>query len=230
MGIIDIRNLEKYYYIENGRTMKRNKVEVIRNISLQIAKNESLCIMGKSGCGKTTLLKMLGTLIEPSRGGVYYKGIKLSDYDNESIEAYRRTKVGFVFQDYKLLGHLTIRDNIILPLMLDHQKVKTSLQKVESMADMFQIGDKLDCYPNELSGGEKQRAAIGRALINSPEIILADEPTGNLDSASSEIVMELLVKLQRELNKTLVIVTHDVEVSRYCNRTIKILDGKIREC
>lgn len=137
--------------------------------------------------------------------------------------------MGFVFQDYRLLECMTIKENMILPCMLDHQNVNKAIRKVEIMAEMLKIGDRLDYYPSELSGGEKQRAAIGRALINMPSLILADEPTGNLDSVSSKNVMEILVKLQRELNVTMILVTHDKEIANYCNRTIKIEDGKICE-
>lgn len=227
MKLLDIYDLEKSYYIENSRTMKREKIEVIKNISLQIAESESVSIMGKSGCGKTTLLKMLGGLLAPSAGSIYYKGERLSDLRKECLEKYRRTQVGFVFQDYRLLECMTIKENMILPCVLDHQDVEASIRKVEIMAEMLKISDRLEHYPSELSGGEKQRAAIGRALINTPSLILADEPTGNLDSVSSKIVMELLVKLQRELNVTMILVTHDKEITNYCSRIVKIVDGQI---
>ena len=178
MELLRVCNLKKSYDIENSRTMKKEKTEVLKEISLSIAEEEALCIMGRSGCGKTTLLKILGGLLVPTAGSVFYKGERMSGYGRKRMEAYRRAQVGFVFQDYKLLEHLTIMDNMILPLMLDHREVKESVSKVEGMARMLQIADKLDYYPNELSGGEKQRAAIGRALMNDPPLILADEPTG----------------------------------------------------
>ena len=143
------------------------------------------------------------------------------------MEEYRRTQVGFVFQEYKLLDHLTVRDNMILPLMLEHKDVEAAVRKVEEMADRLQIAGRLEYYPEELSGGEKQRAAIGRALMNDPELILADEPTGNLDEASGRIVMELLTGLRKEMHKTLILVTHDKEIADYCDRTIMIRDGRI---
>lgn len=229
MKLLEVCDLRKNYYIENSRTMKREKIEVIKNISFQIAESESVSIMGKSGCGKTTLLNMLGGLINPSSGSIFYKGENLSDLSKEHLEEYRRLQVGFVFQDYRLLECMTIKENMVLPCMLDHQNVNKAIRKVEIMAEMLKIGDRLDYYPSELSGGEKQRAAIGRALINMPSLILADEPTGNLDSVSSKNVMEILVKLQRELNVTMILVTHDKEIANYCNRTIKIEDGKICE-
>ncbi len=227
MELLNICGLKKSYFIENSRTMKKEKVEVIKNISLQIKENESVSIMGKSGCGKTTLLKMLGGLLMPSGGDIFYKGESITHFKNRRMEEYRRRRVGFVFQDYRLLENMTIKENMILPLMLDHRDVKESVHRVDEMAERLQISHRMDYYPNELSGGEKQRAAIGRALIHRPSLILADEPTGNLDSVSSEMVMELLVRLQQELNVTMILVTHDREIADYCNRVIKIADGKI---
>lgn len=227
MELLNVCDLEKSYYTENSRTMKREKTEVLKNISLRIAENESVCIMGRSGCGKTTLLRILGGLLAPTAGTVYYRGEKISDYRRVRMEEYRRTQVGFVFQDYKLLDHLTIMDNMMLPLMLDHREVKMSVRKVEEMAKLLQISDRLDYYPYELSGGEKQRAAIGRALMNDPKLILADEPTGNLDEASGQMVMELLIRLQKDLHKTLVLVTHDKEIADFCGRVINIKEGRV---
>lgn len=227
MELLRVRNLKKSYDIENSRTMKKEKTEVLKEISLSIAEEEALCIMGRSGCGKTTLLKILGGLLVPTAGSVFYKGERMSGYGRKRMEAYRRAQVGFVFQDYKLLEHLTIMDNMILPLMLDHREVKESVSKVEGMARMLQIADKLDYYPNELSGGEKQRAAIGRALMNDPPLILADEPTGNLDEASGRMVMELLIRLQKDLHKTLVLVTHDKEIADFCSRMVMMKDGRL---
>ena len=227
MEILRACNLKKSYDMENNRTMKKEKVEVLKEISFAIEEEESLCIMGKSGCGKTTLLKILGGLLVPTAGSVFCKGESLSEYGQKRMESYRRTQVGFVFQDYKLLDHLTIMDNMILPLMLDHRDVKASVSKVEAMAGRLQISDKLDYYPHELSGGEKQRAAIGRALLNDPPLILADEPTGNLDEASGRMVMELLIRLQKDLHKTLVLVTHDKEIADFCSRTVMMKDGRM---
>lgn len=227
MGLLKVCDLEKSYFVENSRTMKKEKVEVIKGVSFDIAEEESLCIMGRSGCGKTTLLRMIGGLLAPTAGTVYYKEEGIYGYGQKRMEEYRRTQVGFVFQDYKLLGHLTIRDNMMLPLMLEHKEVEESIRKVEDMAGLLKIGGRLDYYPDELSGGEKQRAAIGRALMNDPKLILADEPTGNLDEASGRMVMKLLAGLQRQLHKALVLVTHDREVAGFCDRVITVRDGRI---
>lgn len=228
-NLLRIQCLKKSYFIENNRTMKQECVEVIRGISLDVREKESVCIMGRSGCGKTTLLKIMGGLLAPTEGIISYRKEALSGYTRKRMEAYRRRQVGFVFQDYMLLEHMTIRDNMILPLMLEHKEVRESVSRVEEMADRLHIRDRLEYYPSELSGGEKQRAAIGRALMNDPELILADEPTGNLDEASGRIVMELLTGLQKELHKALVLVTHDKEIAAYCDRTVVIRDGRIEK-
>ena len=166
--LLCVHDLHKRYAVENSRTMKREYTEVIQEISLTVRANESVCIMGRSGCGKTTLLKILGGLLAPTAGSVYYKGENLFRYRQKRMEEYRRTQVGFVFQEYKLLDHLTVRDNMILPLMLEHKDVEASVRNVEEMADRLQIAGRLESYPGELSGLEKQRAAFGRALMNVP--------------------------------------------------------------
>ena len=169
----------------------------------------------------------MGGIVPPSTGRVYYKGDNLYQYANRKLEEYRRTQVGFIFQDYKLLDNLSIEDNIILPLMLDHQNVDMALKKVNKMAEILNIKDKLSRYPYELSGGQQQRAAICRALMNEPEVILADEPTGNLDDSSARIVMELLMNIKDQFKKTLIIVTHDHTVASWCDRMIQIELGRI---
>ncbi len=227
MDIYNLNNISKIYVTENIGSMKCREIYALKNLELSIQDGESVCIMGGSGSGKTTLLKILGGMLIPSAGCIYYKGSNLYQYFGNDLEKYRRTQVGFVFQDYKLLNNLKIEDNIILPLMLDHQNIDESVLKVKKMADILKIEDKLSCYPYELSGGQQQRAAICRALINEPDVILADEPTGNLDEKSSKNVLELLLKIKNEFNKTLIIVTHNEDVAKYCDRIIRISEGKI---
>ena len=207
--------------------MKRREFCALSDIELTVRTQECICIMGESGSGKTTLLNILGGIVPPSTGRVYYKGDNLYQYANRKLEEYRRTQVGFIFQDYKLLDNLSIEDNIILPLMLDHQNVDMALKKVNKMAEILNIKDKLSCYPYELSGGQQQRAAICRALMNDPEVILADEPTGNLDDSSARIVMELLMNIKNQFKKTLIIVTHDHTIASWCDRMIQIELGRI---
>ena len=227
MDIYKVHGLSKIYFTEDRNALKRREFCALSDIELTVRTQECICIMGESGSGKTTLLNILGGIVPPSTGYVYYKGDNLYQYANRKLEEYRRTQVGFIFQDYKLLDNLSIEDNIILPLMLDHQNVDMALKKVNKMAEILNIKDKLSCYPYELSGGQQQRAAICRALMNDPEVILADEPTGNLDDSSARIVMELLMNIKDQFKKTLIIVTHDHTVASWCDRMIKIELGRI---
>ena len=227
MDIYKVHGLSKIYFTEDRNALKRREFCALSDIELTVRTQECICIMGESGSGKTTLLNILGGIVPPSTGCVYYKGDNLYQYANRKLEEYRRTQVGFIFQDYKLLGNLSIEDNIILPLMLDHQNVDMALKKVNKMAEILNIKDKLSCYPYELSGGQQQRAAICRALMNDPEVILADEPTGNLDDSSARIVMELLMNIKNQFKKTLIIVTHDHTIASWCDRMIQIELGRI---
>ncbi len=227
MDIYKVHGLSKIYFTEDRNALKRREFCALSDIELTVRTQECICIMGESGSGKTTLLNILGGIVPPSTGRVYYKGDNLYQYANRKLEEYRRTQVGFIFQDYKLLDNLSIEDNIILPLMLDHQNVDMALKKVNKMAEILNIKDKLSCYPYELSGGQQQRAAICRALMNDPEVILADEPTGNLDDSSARIVMELLMNIKNQFKKTLIIVTHDHTIASWCDRMIQIELGRI---
>lgn len=227
LDIYKVHGLSKIYFTEDRNALKRREFCALSDIELTVRTQECICIMGESGSGKTTLLNILGGIVPPSTGCVYYKGDNLYQYANRKLEEYRRTQVGFIFQDYKLLGNLSIEDNIILPLMLDHQNVDMALKKVNKMAEILNIKDKLSCYPYELSGGQQQRAAICRALMNDPEVILADEPTGNLDDSSARLVMELLMNIKDQFKKTLIIVTHDHTIASWCDRMIQIELGRI---
>lgn len=227
LDIYKVHGLSKIYFTEDRNALKRREFCALSDIEFTVRTQECICIMGESGSGKTTLLNILGGIVPPSTGRVYYKGDNLYQYANRKLEEYRRTQVGFIFQDYKLLDNLSIEDNIILPLMLDHQNVDMALKKVNKMAEILNIKDKLSCYPYELSGGQQQRAAICRALMNDPEVILADEPTGNLDDSSDRIVMELLMNIKDQFKKTLIIVTHDHTIASWCDRMIQIELGRI---
>lgn len=227
LDIYKVHGLSKIYFTEDRNALKRREFCALSDIEFTVRTQECICIMGESGSGKTTLLNILGGIVPPSTGRVYYKGDNLYQYANRKLEEYRRTQVGFIFQDYKLLDNLSIEDNIILPLMLDHQNVDMALKKVNKMAEILNIKDKLSCYPYELSGGQQQRAAICRALMNDPEVILADEPTRNLDDSSARIVMELLMNIKDQFKKTLIIVTHDHMVASWCDRMIQIELGRI---
>jgi len=217
MYIYKIVNLIKNY----------NVLNVIQDVSLEIKQGEMLGIIGKSGCGKTTLLKILGGILKPTSGSVFYQEENIYQYTNDKLEDYRRLSVGTIFQDYKLLDNISIRENIMLPAILNHDDIDFAIDKAEKTAKTLGIESKLDCYPYELSGGEKQRAAISRALMNDPKVILADEPTGNLDPRTTMEVIELLLEIKNTLKKTIIIVTHDMEIGNYCDDIIKMSQGKI---
>ena len=226
MSIYSICHLNKNYIIST-EGIKTNELKVLHDISLEIKEGEMLGIIGKSGCGKTTLLKTLGGMLKPTRGKIFYQGKDIYQYTNEALADYRRLNVGMIFQDYKLINNISVRENIMIPLILNHDDIEYAISKSEEMARILMVEDKMECYPYELSGGEKQRVAIGRALINNPNVILADEPTGNLDPKTTKDVINLLLKIKKKYNKTVIIVTHDMEIGTYCDRMIKIDQGTV---
>lgn len=226
MSIYSICHLNKNYIIST-EGIKTNELKVLHDISLEIKEGEMLGIIGKSGCGKTTLLKTLGGMLKPTSGKIFYQGKDIYQYTNEALAEYRRLNVGMIFQDYKLINNISVRENIMIPLILNHDDIEYAISKSEEMARILMVEDKMECYPYELSGGEKQRVAIGRALINNPNVILADEPTGNLDPKTTEDVINLLLKIKKKYNKTVIIVTHDMEIGTYCDRMIKIDQGTV---
>ena len=226
MSIYSICHLNKNYIIST-EGIKTNELKVLHDISLEIKEGEMLGIIGKAGCGKTTLLKTLGGMLKPTSGKIFYQGKDIYQYTNEALADYRRLNVGMIFQDYKLINNISVRENIMIPLILNHDDIEYAISKSEEMARILMVEDKMECYPYELSGGEKQRVAIGRALINNPNVILADEPTGNLDPKTTEDVINLLLKIKKKYNKTVIIVTHDMEIGTYCDRMIKIDQGTV---
>lgn len=226
MSIYSICHLNKNYIIST-EGIKTNELKVLHDISLEIKEGEMLGIIGKSGCGKTTLLKTLGGMLKPTSGKIFYQGKDIYQYTNEALADYRRLNVGMIFQDYKLINNISVRENIMIPLILNHDDIEYAISKSEEMARILMVEDKMECYPYELSGGEKQRVALGRALINNPNVILADEPTGNLDPKTTEDVINLLLKIKKKYNKTVIIVTHDMEIGTYCDRMIKIDQGTV---
>lgn len=226
MSIYSICHLNKNYIIST-EGIKTNELKVLHDISLEIKEGEMLGIIGKSGCGKTTLLKTLGGMLKPTSGKIFYQGKDIYQYTNEALADYRRLNVGMIFQDYKLINNISVRENIMIPLILNHDDIEYAISKSEEMARVLMVEDKMECYPYELSGGEKQRVAIGRALINNPNVILADEPTGNLDPKTTKDVINLLLKIKKKYNKTVIIVTHDMEIGTYCDRMIKIDQGTV---
>lgn len=229
--MLEILIAEKIYktynnsFIDRVHSEKRN--EVLKGVNLTVGEGECIGIMGKSGCGKTTLLKILGTIEKASKGKILFQGEDIERLSDELLSELRRKTLGFVFQDYKLLNSLTVKENIIIPMVLE-KKNKTYIdKKISEEVELLGISSILNKYPYEISGGEKQRVAIARALANDPKLILADEPTGNLDSASALTIMDSLVKVNKKAKKALIIVTHDPLVASYCEKILFLKDGSI---
>ena len=221
MDILQTENLTKYYG-EGDLTVK-----ALDGITLQIEQGSFTAIVGTSGSGKSTLLHMLGGLDTPTGGSVVVDGQDLSGMNRSELTIFRRRKIGFIFQNYNLIPNLTIYDNIVLPVELDGRSVdKQYLGKIVSVLG---LEDKLERKPNKLSGGQQQRAAIARALITKPALILADEPTGNLDSRTSHEVVGLLQATGKKFHQTIVMITHNDEIAQIADRTIRIEDGRIAE-
>ena len=215
--------------LKRSYLVNETKIDVLKGINLTINNQEFIAIMGKSGSGKTTLLKLLGLLDRPTEGKVFFKGEDSNSLRGDRLAMIRRREIGFIYQDYYLMDSLSIKENIMLPLILDEADIQESKKKCEEMAEKFAITDLLDKKPYELSGGEKQRTAICRALIYNPDLILADEPTGNLDSASSEVVIHTLEEINKKMGKTILLVTHDPIIASSCDRIIFLKDGKVKE-
>lgn len=222
--MIKVEHLGKSFRGPDGDVKK-----VFDDLNFSVEKNEILGIMGTSGCGKTTLLKILGLMEDFSDGEILWEGEPVKKMGPERKAKLRRTKIGFIFQDYKLLDSLTVEDNILLPLLLEKTEDSDIYEKVRSISQTYGIEDLLKRYPANLSGGEKQRVAICRALINNPDIILADEPTGNLDEEYTEKVMREIKKIRNLFQKTVVIVTHNSYVGSLCDRVMYFKDHKITD-
>lgn len=219
--ILDIKNVEKYY----GN--KGNVVKAIDDMSFQVFKGEFVGVMGPSGSGKTTLLNIISTIDEVSSGYIHIDGNDLTKINQKDIAKFRRENLGFIFQDFNLLDTLTIHENIALALTINRHKKQDIDSKVKAAAAELGIEDILQKYPYEVSGGQKQRCACARALITNPKLILADEPTGALDSRSAQMLIEMISHLNKELGATILMVTHDSFTASYCDRILFIKDGKI---
>ncbi|KUO49419.1 MAG: macrolide ABC transporter ATP-binding protein [Desulfitibacter sp. BRH_c19] len=202
-------------------------LEVLKGIDLTIKKEEFVSIMGPSGSGKSTLLYLLGGLDKPTSGQIKVLGNDIGVMKDKEESEMRRRSIGFVFQFYNLIPNLNVEENVLLPVLLDGKKLKTYQEPLEEILEVVGLLDRRKHTPRELSGGQQQRVAIARALINQPEIVLADEPTGNLDSTTTAEVLELLQRINQEKHKTIVQVTHSLESAEYGNRTINVRDGKV---
>lgn len=221
MKILQTKNLKKYY--KTGE----NVVKAVDGVNLEVERGEYLAIVGKSGSGKSTLLHLIGGLEKPTEGEIFYSGKPLSKKTQEQLTIFRRRNVGFVFQSYNLVPILNVYENIVLPLELDGEKIENEF--VNDIISALDLEDKVDSLPNQLSGGQQQRVAIARALITKPQIILADEPTGNLDSQTSADVMGLLKSMIHNLNQTLIMITHNEEIAQVADRIIQLEDGRIQK-
>ncbi|UEL46396.1 ABC transporter ATP-binding protein [Terrisporobacter hibernicus] len=219
--ILKIENIEKYY----GN--KGNIVKAIDDISFNVEKGEFIGVMGPSGSGKTTLLNTISTIDEVSSGHIYLDKQDLTEITPKKIAKFRRENLGFIFQDFNLLDTLTIHENIALALTINRTKKTEIDEKVLNVAKELGIEDLLSKYPYEVSGGQKQRTACARALITNPKIILADEPTGALDSRSAQMLIEMISNMNKDLGATILMVTHDSFTASYCDRILFIKDGKI---
>jgi len=200
-----------------------NKVVALNKVNLEIAAGDFISIMGPSGSGKSTLLHLLSGLDKPTVGSLTYDGKEIYSFSDKELSAFRRQSIGFIFQQFNLLPVLTVKENIEMPLLLD--KKKTDENYLREISDLLGISDRLTHLPHELSGGQQQRVAIARALIAQPDIIFADEPTGNLDSKSGSQVMKMLKNIQRKMGRTLVLITHDNDIASMAERRFVIVDG-----
>lgn len=222
MEILKIENVYKEYGNES------NKVVALRDVNISINKGEFVAIVGFSGSGKTTLLNMMGALDRPSKGKIFISSKNIEQMTEDERVLFRRRNIGFVFQTYNLISDLTAYENIVLPIQADGENVNN--QYLKDIVHILGIENKLDCLPNEMSGGQQQRIAIARALITKPAIILADEPTGNLDSKSSLEVMNLLRGTCKKYGQTVVVITHNDSLAQLADRIIRIEDGRIVRC
>lgn len=219
--LLQVESLMKTYGKEENRT------EALKGISFQVLEGEFLGIMGASGSGKTTLLNCIATLIKPTSGKILLRGQDISGFHGKKLADYRGKEIGYLFQEFELLDNLTARENITLPLSLHGvtaREADAQMQKISSMLDIVPV---LDKFPSQMSGGQKQRVAAARALISNPDILLADEPTGALDSKNSKTLLDKLAGINQTQNKTIMMVTHDANAASYCSRILFIQDGQI---
>lgn len=219
MEILKVENLSKVY----GKDT--TKVTALDNVSFEIKKGEFVAIVGASGSGKSTLLHLIGGVDRPTSGKVFINGKDIYQFNDDELAIFRRREIGLIYQFYNLIPILNVEENITLPLDLDNRKVDE--KKLNDLINLLGLSNRKKHLPNELSGGQQQRTSIGRALITNPAIILADEPTGNLDSKSSNEIVELLKKSNQEYKQTIVMITHNMEIAKMADRIIKIEDGKI---
>lgn len=222
MTLLEVKNLKKIYTTRFGG----NQVQALSNVNFSVEEKEYVAIMGESGSGKTTLLNILAALDKPTSGKVYLKGRDLGEIHNKEMAAFRRQNLGFVFQDFNLLDTFSLEDNIYLPMVLSGKKYPEMSQKLKPIAQWLGITQLLKKFPYEVSGGQKQRAAVARALITQPKLILADEPTGALDSRAADELLRLFKEINQQ-GQTILMVTHSVKAASTANRVLFIKDGEV---
>ena len=218
---LEIKNLKKFY------GTKSNITKAVNDLSLEVEEGEFVAIMGASGSGKTTLLNCISTIDEVTSGHIFIDGKDITELKEKELAGFRRENLGFIFQDFNLLDTLTISENISLALIINKEDANKVEKKVKNIAEKLGIEEILNKYPYEVSGGQKQRCACARALINKPKLILADEPTGALDSKSSRMLLETMEEMNKKLNATILMVTHDSISASFCKRVLFLKDGKI---
>ncbi len=222
MAILEAKCLEKIYTTRFGG----NQIKALSDVSFSVEEGEYVAIMGESGSGKTTLLNILATLDKPTKGDILLDGKSISHISEKEISAFRRNNLGFVFQDFNLLDTFSLQDNIFLPLVLSGEKFASMKEKLNPLATKLGISDLLQKYPYEVSGGQKQRAAVARALITQPKLLLADEPTGALDSKSSQSLLKIFDEINHN-GQTILMVTHSIKAASHASRVLFIKDGSI---
>ena len=219
--LIELKDVWKTYHLGD------NVLDVLKNVNVQINRGEFVTIIGPSGSGKSTLMNQVGVLDLPSKGEIFLEGKQISVLSESDLAQLRGRKIGFIFQQFNLIPTLTALENVVLPAIFQDISEEERLKKAKELLKMVDLEDRMHHRPNELSGGQQQRVAIARALINDPEIILADEPTGNLDSKSGQQVMQMLADLHTKEKKTIILVTHDVDLVKYSEKTIYLKDGEV---
>ena len=222
--IIQMRNIVKRYYIGEP-----NELEILHGINLDIFRGEFLSIVGASGSGKSTLMNIIGLLDRPTEGSYLLMGEDTAQKKDENLSKLRSREIGFVFQNFNLIPRLTAQKNVELPMLYSKVPAKERAERAMELLELVEMADRKDHAPNELSGGQKQRVAIARALANDPHLILADEPTGALDSKTGHLVMDLFIKLNEEQNRTIVLITHNQDLAKESSRLVHMVDGRLDE-